>query len=483
MAPNRRNRWRALGLRLLIAFVGSSLLAGAAFTATHRVSDGYLDDTPKVSFSENVLASDELDDSPSEPTNFLIVGSDSREGNEDAFGDIGGQRGDTIMVAHVDPKTKSAVLLSFPRDLIVDIPGMGEDKINSAFNSDRGGGPEVLILTLKQNFGIDISHYLQVDFSGFEQVVNRIGTVDIYFPTPARDSYTGLEVQYYGCAHLDGATALKYVRSRHYQYFDFEEDRWRSDGTSDFGRIRRQQYFIRSLMQKALDRTARRFYKALPIIEDLTEMVTVDEGLVIDDITKLARAFMNSDPAAVEMYTVPVQSGGGGLLLREDEAQPLFAKLELQPLEIPVIDYSQYTVDVLNADAEAGAAQAAMGELADLGFGRGRVGDTESVARTELRYSNDEGRAAAEFVKLFLGGVGEPVEVASTGSEANVVLVLGPDFVAVRDPGVTATTVPSATTDPSATTATTIPANPGQPPAADPNAQIGDQRVGCSGVD
>jgi len=148
-----------------------------------------------------------------------------------------------------------------------------------------------------------------------------------------------------------------------------------------------------------------------------------------------------------------------------------------------VIDYSQYAVDVLNADAESGAAQVAMGELADLGFTRGRVGDTESVARTELRYSTDQGRAAAEFVKLFLDGVGEPVEVDSTGSDADVVLVLGPDFGAVRDPGVTPTTATPVTVDEPATTATTIPANPGQPPADDPNAQIGDQRVGCSGVD
>jgi LCP family protein required for cell wall assembly len=491
VAAKRRNHWRALAARVAIALVGSSLITGVAMATSHRVADDALHGSNSIDFGSDVLADKALDDEPAEPTNFLIVGSDSREdlgaGSEDAFGDLGGQRSDTIMVAHVDPKTKTAVLVSFPRDLIVDIAGMGEEKINSAFNSDRGGSPELLILTLKQNFGIDISHYLEVDFSGFADIVNAIGSVDIYFPAPARDRYTNLEVQYYGCGHLDGATALAYVRSRHYQYFDFAEDRWRTDGTSDFGRIRRQQYFIRSLMQQALDRTARQPYKAFDLIDQVSNMITIDKGLNIDDVKKLMFAFIKSDPGAVEMYTVPVQSGNGGLILREEEAQPLLAKLNLRPLEVGVIDYSKYTVDVLNANAEAGAAQIAMGEIAALGFSRGRVGDTESVSRTELRYSSDEGRAAAEFVKLFLGGVGVPVEVARTGGGADVELVLGPDFVAVRDPGVTPTTDAPETTGVQSTgpetTATTIPANPGHEPTDDPNAPTGDQRVGCSGAD
>ena len=75
--------------------------------------------------------------------------------------------------------------MSFPRDLWVDIPGQGSAKINAAFN----GGPQLLVETIKQDFNIPISHYLEVDFAGFRDIVNAIGTVPVYFPTPASDKY------------------------------------------------------------------------------------------------------------------------------------------------------------------------------------------------------------------------------------------------------------------------------------------------------
>ena len=182
-------------------------------------------------------------------------------------------------------------------------------------------------------------------------------------------------------------------------------------------------------------------------------------------------------------------------MLREEEAQPLFDRFIQRPPVTVNVDYGEYTVDVLNANAESGTAQSAMGELAAIGFGRGRVGDAESVSATELRYSTDEGKAAAAFVQLFLGGVVELVEVDDLGTDADVVLVLGPDFDAVRDPGTSATSTTSevptsasvttsiavSTTVP-ATTTTTIPPKPGKVPA-DYTGPIGDQRIECSGAE
>jgi LCP family protein required for cell wall assembly len=480
VAPKRRNQWRALAMRVAIALVASSFLAGVGFAASHKVSDDILDDTTDISFGSNVLTDPDLDDEATDPTNFLIVGSDSRSDQGDAFGDVDGQRSDTIMVVHADPRAKTAVVVSFPRDLIVDVPGRGREMINSAFNADLGGGPELLVQTITENFGIDISHYLEVDFAGFARIVDTIGRVEIFFPVPARDRYTGLAIMYPGCAKLDGADALRYVRSRHYQYVDYSDDpdgEWRTDGTSDFGRIRRQQYFIRSLMQQALERTQRQPIKMFSLVDSLSDMITIDSGVNVEDVKKLTRAFINSDPGAVEMYTVPVQSGEGGLVLREEEAAPLFAKLALVPPTLPVVDLSAFSVDVLNGGAPGSAAQTALGELAAIGFTRGRVGDTDAVARTELRYVGERGRAAAEFVKLYLGGVGVPVEVDSTGSEADVVVVLGADFVEVRDPGVAPTTVPTESTGPT-TTATTIAPNPGSAPEGE-GFQTGEQTVGC----
>ena len=158
-----------------------------------------------------------------------------------------GERSDTIMVAHIDPDTETGLLVSFPRDLWVEIPGRGEAKLNSAFND----GPQVVVETITQNFGIPINHYLEIDFAGFRNLVNAIGTVPIYFPTPARDFQTGLAIDAAGCHRLDGETALKYARSREYEYVGEDGD-WEKDGTADLGRIRRQQYFIRSLANEAV---------------------------------------------------------------------------------------------------------------------------------------------------------------------------------------------------------------------------------------
>ncbi len=482
----RRNQWRALGGRVLIALVACVLVTGVGLATSKRITDTKFGDIRREAFGEGVLTPDELDDDPGEPTNFLIVGSDSREFVDDeegeaAFGDVGGQRSDTIMVAHVDPGTNQAVLVSFPRDLVVDIPGRGTSKVNSAFNSDRGGSPELLVLTLKQNFGIDISHYVAVDFAGFARIVDAIGRVKIYFPAPARDEYTGLSVKYYGCGELNGEEALSYVRSRHYEYFDFEEGDWNEDPSQDFGRIRRQQYFIRSLMQQTLDRTSRLLYKAFDLIDRTQEMVTVDEGLTVDDFKKLAQAFIDTDSAAVEMYTVPVRSDGDALVLRDDEAAPILARLELLPVVTPDIDLSQFTIDVLNGNGSLGVAQAAIGELRAIGFTGGRVGDaeTDSLAQTELRYSTEQGLATAELVKAYLDGAGVAVEVADTGSTADLVIVLGEDFTAVRDPGVTTTTSAQVIDEPASTTATTVQPNPGDEPTDDPNVDAGSQYVGC----
>ena len=96
-----------------------------------------------------------------------------------------GQRSDTIMVAHIDPGKRTGVLVSFPRDLWVPIPGHGTAKINAAF---AYGGAQLTIETIEQDFDVPISHYLEVDFAGFRNIVNAIGSVPIYFPTPARDT-------------------------------------------------------------------------------------------------------------------------------------------------------------------------------------------------------------------------------------------------------------------------------------------------------
>ena len=120
--------------------------------------------------------------------NYLLLGSDSRAGLSDEeqteFGtdkQIGGEnRADTIMLVHTDPKLEKAIIISFPRDMYVPIPGHGEDKINAAFEGGiEGGGPELVAGTVQNLTGLKIDHFLYVDLAGFQGVIDELGGVDM----------------------------------------------------------------------------------------------------------------------------------------------------------------------------------------------------------------------------------------------------------------------------------------------------------------
>ncbi|MSO38717.1 MAG: hypothetical protein EXQ69_10815, partial [Acidimicrobiia bacterium] len=179
---------RAFRSRFLIALGVSFLLVVGGTVIGNQVVNDRLNEIPRAPELEL------MSEGPAEAANYLIVGSDSRQFvdnavQEEAFGSAaeqGGQRSDTIMVLHVDPSAKSGLLVSFPRDLVVDIPGQGSDRINSAYNNNRDG-EQKLIDTLKSNFGLEISHYVEVNFKAFVGLVDAIGKIPVYFPSPARD--------------------------------------------------------------------------------------------------------------------------------------------------------------------------------------------------------------------------------------------------------------------------------------------------------
>ncbi|HEX9259051.1 MAG TPA: LCP family protein, partial [Acidimicrobiales bacterium] len=189
-----------------------------------------------------------------ESRNFLLVGSDTRacldEGSPFAPAVEAqelGERSDTIIVVRVEPQTNKAAMLSFPRDLWVKIAGTGhQSRINSAYDREN---PSRLVQTIEQNFGISVDHYVEVTFCAFKRLVDAVGGVKVPFEFAARDKNTGLNVQP-GCVEFNGDAALAYVRSRHYEWFDGK--RWHTDNASDFGRIARQQDFIRRSLQRAL---------------------------------------------------------------------------------------------------------------------------------------------------------------------------------------------------------------------------------------
>src|SRR4051794_873730 len=235
-APAGARLRRTWPQRLLIAFNVTLIvvcLTGAGGLGYFYYQFGKL---PRVDLAKGTLTPEEP---PGEPQNFLLVGSDSRAFVEDAadrrsFGDTantGGQRADTIILVRVDPRTKHAAMVSFPRDLWVPIaPDGHKQRINTAFT----GGAQQLIETIKADFNIPIHHYAQVDFKGFQGLVDAVGGVTIYLASPVRDRVTGLQILQSGCVELHGGQALAYVRSRHTQ---FEENgRWHTDPRGDLGR-------------------------------------------------------------------------------------------------------------------------------------------------------------------------------------------------------------------------------------------------------
>ena len=158
--------------------------------------------------------------------NFLVTGADnSSDKSCVVLADKGprtGERSDTIMVIRLDPSTKRSAVLSFPRDLWVKIPGHGTQRINGAYRRDD---PQLLIDTIQTEFGVPIDHFIQIDFCAFQRLVSAVGGVSVPLDFPVRDDSTGLLVETAGCHRFDGVDALKYVRSRHFEYQD-EQGKW-----------------------------------------------------------------------------------------------------------------------------------------------------------------------------------------------------------------------------------------------------------------
>ncbi|MGE0879625.1 MAG: LCP family protein [Acidimicrobiia bacterium] len=241
--------------------------------------------------------------------NFLITGSDDRSCIQPdspfigAFGEAGGLRSDTIMVLRVDPSTEQAAILSFPRDLWVEIADTRRsDRINTAI----AGGAGRLVKTITQDFGVEINHTISLSFCGFKELVDSLGGISVPFVYPTRDINTGLMVEKPEChaftGKYGGEEALAYVRSRHYQYFDGK--RWVEDGSSDFGRIQRQQDFTRRVIRKAIAKGARNPAVLNQLLNVGLQYVTVDENLSVGNLASVGNRLRGLDPDRVQTYTI-----------------------------------------------------------------------------------------------------------------------------------------------------------------------------------
>lgn len=303
---------------IVLAYLGFYLVLGF-----HAASS--LDKMPA---SSNVALADTAG------TNWLLAGSDSREGLTKAERkelrtgkDEGSQRTDTLMVIHIDDSGKST-LVSLPRDSYVTIPAhIGLDgiaiedrrnKINTAYS--QGGAP-LLVETVERNTGLHIDHYMEVGFKGIRDITDAVGGVNMCVPADVTDENSGLNLLA-GCQELDGRNALAYVRMRY------------ADPKGDLGRIERQQQFLSSVMKKvATPAVLLNPISMWKLVDAGTGSVNVGETDTVMDIGNLAKAMRALSNGNGTLTTVPVSetdantAAGSSVIWDDVAARELFVSL------------------------------------------------------------------------------------------------------------------------------------------------------------
>ena len=224
-------------------------------------------------------------DSPG--TDILLLGSDSRAGSADAA-KVSGQRADTIMLMHIPKDGSGVYLISIMRDSWVNIPGYGSAKVNAALNY---GGIGLQVATIEQLLGIKIDHVAEIDFTGFKDLTNAVGGVDVQVPVAFK---TGVWSYTPGTMHMDGSTALAFVRERY------------SFAAGDYQRVRNQRAYLRGLYntlkaQGALSSIG----KFKTVVDSLSGYLTVDKGLNSSQVANLAAPVITNGSTAMHMMSLP----------------------------------------------------------------------------------------------------------------------------------------------------------------------------------
>ncbi len=268
-----------------------------------------------------------------------------------------GERSDTIMVLRVDPSSKRVAILSFPRDLYVEIADTGnKSRINSAYERDD---PQKLVDTIYANFGIAIDHYIQVDFCAFKTLVDAVGGVSVPFEYPTRDTHTGLNVPQAGCYAFDGEAALAYVRSRYYEYEDPPgSGDWHRDGTSDRGRISRQQDFLRRVLSSILDKGPLNPTVARGLIRAATEDVVTDRDLTPAKMMEFAGVMNDVDPNSIVTYQIEATGrniNGASVLIPTIDGDNMQAVLSLFTGQTSLADMPEQVLGDTTTAAPRGA--------------------------------------------------------------------------------------------------------------------------------
>lgn len=407
--PARKRRRSWFQRSLLLVNVGVIVAALAAAWLLNE-SYGKVSEISRVQLEGSLSPIPEPSSPGQRVVNVLLVGSDSSEGLDPndpiQTGRVGERNGDVIIIAHLNEGEGTAALLSLPRDLWVPIAGTDrEARINAAY---AVGGAATLIETIENNFGIPINHYINVDFAGFQGVVEAVGSVEIFFPSPARDwnatynrSQTGFSMEVPGCHALEPIEALAYVRSRFYQT-QAPDGTWVVDNQGDLGRIRRQQDFLQRLGQTAINDGARNPFVLNSLVNSMVSNVALDQDLTPQFLLDLALRFRNFEPGELQTYSYPADLGWAGtnsvLFGRPDDAAPLVALFSGASASDP----KTIGVSVVYAPGAEAEALEITESLSSAGFEPGIPSPVPLEPRLVLRHGPD-GAQAASVVAQALG--------------------------------------------------------------------------------
>jgi LCP family protein required for cell wall assembly len=327
--------------------------------------------------------------------NILVIGSDSRSGKNKKFGaGVAGQRSDTVMLLHLSPGRRRAIVVSLPRDSVMPIlgcrpePGFagqhaqpgGIEQLNATFAI---GGPGCLWKTVEHTTGIHIDHFIELNFTGFEKVINDIGGVNICLPWAIHDPLSKLHMRK-GMHHVMGAQALAFWRVRYI-----------GEG-SDLQRIRRDQYLMASLVQgvkrSGLLNSPAKIYS---VVTDAASAMTTDSGLNLDTMIKIVESLRSLPPRSVQFIeapTAPYPPDPNWVEWPKPRAPRLFraiahdrrlpsARQHQATGTTPTLESiptSKVHVKVLNGSGVAGIATQAAASLASRGFRVAGTGDAPS---------------------------------------------------------------------------------------------------------
>lgn len=347
----------------------------------------------------------------------------------------GGTLTDTIMVVSIDPNDKTIAMLSIPRDLYVPIAGKKQStKINEVYSigekEKAGNGPVLLKETVSKILDLPIHYYVMVDFYGFVKLVNEIGGVDVtvdknlndpYFPDANMQGYDPFYIKA-GAQHLDGATALKFARSR--------------ETTSDFDRASRQQKIIAAVKEKCLKAN---FFANPKKILDLVQIIgdhirtdfTASEIVSLVDLVKQidsSKTVSKVLTSASDGELVSDSSSGTYYLMPKDKTWGQIQSIAHEIFTDPNLRQENARIEVLNASSSAGTGSTLASALKSYNYNVVSIKTaTSKQAKTEIYdYSNGQKSVTLNFLKNRLNA--SVTKKTQTDPAVDITIVIGDDY-------------------------------------------------------